>query len=238
VIAISQRRDVVSLYVEGMKYILQEIPQVLSKSNQGLATLEKYRARLDQVSARLTGLELLGGSTLHDVLSALQRAELVTRMGAEVERYIIELGTEGRLIEMQLEETVVGVMGERVALVRDYNVSDSDEQVDRILQELAALPHQELLDFGRLAELLGYDRKTSTVDFAVSPRGYRALSRIPRLPRLVVQKVVQRFGDLDAIVNATEEELASVDGVGTARAREIREGLRSLQEVDFVDRYP
>jgi diadenylate cyclase len=224
--------------VEGMQYILQEIPQVLSKANQGLATLEKYRARLDQVSARLTGLELLGGCTLHDVLSTLQRAELVSRMGAEVERYIIELGTEGRLIEMQLEETVVGVMGERVALVRDYSAVGSDERVDNILQELAALPHQELLDFGRLAELLGYDRKTSTIDFTVSPRGYRALSRIPRLPRLVVQKVVQRFGDLDAIVNATEEELASVDGVGDARAREIREGLRSLQEVDIVDRYP
>jgi diadenylate cyclase len=237
-IAISQRRDVVSLYVEGMKYILQEIPQVLSKANQGLATLEKYRARLDQVSARLTGVELLGGCTLHDVLSTLQRAELVTRMGAEVERYIIELGTEGRLIEMQLEETVVGVMAERVSLVRDYSVVDSEEQVDRILQELAALPHQELLDFGRLAELLGYDRKTSTIDVTVSPRGYRALSRIPRLPRLVAQKVVHRFGDLDAIVNATEDELASVDDVGPARAREIREGLRSLQEVDIVDRYP
>jgi diadenylate cyclase len=238
VIAISQRRDVVSLYVEGLKYILQEIPQVLSKANQGLATLEKYRSRLDQVSARLTGLELLGGCTLHDVLSTVQRAELVSRMGAEVERYIIELGTEGRLIEMQLEETVVGVMGERVALVRDYSLVDSDERVESILQELATVPHQELLDFGRLAELLGYDRKTSTFDVTVSPRGYRALSRIPRLPRLVVHEVVQTFGDLDAIVNATEDELAAIDGVGPARAREIREGLRSLQEVDFVDRYP
>ena len=162
---------------------------------------------------------------------------MVSRMGAEVERYIIELGTEGRLIEMQLEETVVGVAGERAALVRDYSAVDSDEQVERILQELAVLPHQELLDFGRLAELLGYDRKTSTVDLTVAPRGYRALARIPRLPRLVVQKVVQRFGDLDAIVNATEEDLASVDGVGSVRAREIREGLRSLQEIDIVDRY-
>ena len=99
-------------------------------------------------------------------------------------------------------------------------------------------PHQELLDFGRLAELLGYDRKTSTIDLAVSPRGYRALSRIPRLPRLVIQKIIHRFGDLDTVVNATDEELESVDGVGSARAREIREGLRTLQEVDIVDRYP
>src|SRR6266480_4739083 len=215
---------------------LMPIPTVLSKANQGLATLEKYRVRLDQLSARLTSLEFLGGCTLHDVLSVLQRAELVTRMAAEVERYIIELGTAGRLIEMQLEETVVGVMAERAALVRDYSVVDSEEHLERTITELAALPHQELLDFGRLAEMLGYDRKTSTIDFAVSPRGYRALSRIPRLPRLLMQKIVHRFGDLDAIVNATEDELQSVDEIGNARAREIREGLRTLQEVDIVDR--
>ena len=237
VVSISERRDVVSIYIEGMKTTLQDIPTVLSKANQGLATLEKYRARLDQLSARLTSLEFLGGCTLHDVLSVLQRAELVTRMAAEVERYIIELGTEGRLIEMQLEETVVGVIGERAALLRDYIVVDTEEQIERTIGELAGLGHQELLDFGRLAELLGYDRKTSTLDFAVSPRGYRMLSEIPRLPRLVVQKIVHRFGDLEAILNASQEELESVEGVGDARAREIREGLRRLQEVDIVDRY-
>ena len=238
VISISERRDVVSLYIEGMKYILQDITTVLSKANQGLATLEKFRARLDQVSSRLTSLEFLGSCMLHDVLSSLQRAELVIRMGAEVERYIIELGTEGRLIEMQLEETVVGVIAERAALVRDYSVVDSEEHLERTISELASLPHQELLDFGRLAELLGYDRKTNTLDLTVSPRGYRALARVPRLPRLVIQKVVQRFGDLEAILSASEDELAAVDGVGEVRAREIREALRRLQEVDIVDRYP
>ena len=238
VIAISQRRDVVSLYVEGIKYILQEIPTVLSKANQGLATLEKYRARLDQVSARLTALELAGGAALYDVLSVLQRAELVTRMATEVERYIIELGAEARLIEMQLEETVVGVIADRTALVRDYSVIDSEQAHERTLAELASLPHQELLDFGRLAQLLGYDRKTNTLDFSVAPRGYRALSRVPRLPRLLAQKVVSHFGDLDAILSASDIDLESVEGVGEAGAVEIREGLRRLQEVDVVDRHP
>jgi diadenylate cyclase len=130
------------------------------------------------------------------------------------------------------------VMADRVALVRDYSSEDTERRVEQTLDQLQALPHEEVLDFGRLAELLGYDRKTSTIDVTVSPRGYRALSRIRRLPRLVVHEVVQTFGDLDAIVNATEDELAAIDGVGPARAREIREGLRSLQEVDFVDRYP
>jgi diadenylate cyclase len=112
VIAVSQRRDVVSLYVDGAKYILEEIPAVLAKANQALATLDKYRSRLDQVSTRLTALEFEGGVTLHDVLTVLQRAELVTRMAVEIERYIVELGSEGRLIEMQLEETMVGVAGD------------------------------------------------------------------------------------------------------------------------------
>ena len=237
VIAISQRRDVVSLYVEGTKYILQDIPAVLAKANQGLATLEKYRQRLDQVSSRLTRLEFEGGGVLHDALSVLQRAELVTRMAVEVERYIVELGTEGRLIEMQLEETMVGVAADKTALIRDYSVEDSEGNLTSVLQALGRMPHQDVLDFGRLAELLGYDRKVNTLDFPVSPRGYRVLGRVPRIPKLVVQKITHELGGLDEVLAASDEELAAVDGVGAARSKDIREGLRRLQEVDLVDRY-
>ena len=237
VIAISQRRDVVSLYVEGTKYILQDIPAVLAKANQGLATLEKYRERLDQVATRLSVLEFEGGSVLYDALSVLQRAELVTRMAVEVERYIVELGTEGRLIEMQLEESMVGVAGEKAALIRDYSVEDSEQNLDTVQESLSRLPHEDVLDFGRLAELLGYDRKLNTLDFPVSPRGYRVLGRIPRIPKLVVQKIIQELGGLEDVIAATDAELAAVDGVGTTRVKDIREGLRRLQEVDLVDRY-
>jgi diadenylate cyclase len=158
-------------------------------------------------------------------------------MAAEVERYIIELGSEGRLIEMQLEETVVGVMSDRAALVRDYITLDAEETVETALADLARLPHSDLLDFGRLAEMLGYDRKMNTLDFPVSPRGYRALGRIPRLPRLVSQKIIRALGGLEEILAAGDEELAAIDGVGETRAKDIREGLRRLQEVDVVDRY-
>src|ERR671914_524026 len=127
VIAISASRNVVAIYLDGAKYILEDIPVVLAKANQALATLDKYRSRLDQVSTRLTALEFEGGVTLHDVLTVLQRAELVTRMAVEIERYIVELGAEGRLIEMQLEETMVGVAADKSALVRDYIVDPSEE---------------------------------------------------------------------------------------------------------------
>src|SRR3712207_2014766 len=139
VVAISQRRDVVSLYLDGAKYILEDIPNVLAKANQALATLEKYRSRLEQVSTRLTALEFEGGVTLHDVLTVLQRAELVTRMAVEIERYIVELGTEGRLIEMQLEETMVGVAADKAALIHDYLAEHSDESFAMVLDQLAQI---------------------------------------------------------------------------------------------------
>ena len=237
VIAISQRREVVAVYVDGSKYILEDIPVVLAKANQALATLDKYRTRLDQVSTRLTALEFEGGATLHDVLTVLQRSELVTRMAVEIERYIVELGTEGRLIEMQLEETTVGTAAERAALVRDYLCDYSDESFAAALEEIGRLHHQDLLDFGRLAELLGYDRKLNTLDYPVSPRGYRVLGRIPRLPKLVVAQIVSEFVGLDELLAANDSELEAIEGVGEIRAKDIREGLRRLQEINLVDRY-
>jgi diadenylate cyclase len=237
VIAISQRREVVSVYVDGVKYILEDIPVVLAKGNQALATLDKFRTRLDQVSTRLTALEFEGGATLHDVLTVLQRSELVTRMAVEIERYIVELGSEGRLIEMQLEETMVGAAAEKSALVRDYLSSYSDEAFAAALEEIGRLVHQDLLDFGRLAELLGYDRKLNTLDYPVSPRGYRVLGRIPRLPKLVVAQIVAEFGGLDELLAANDADLEAVEGVGEIRAKDIREGLRRLQELNLVDRY-
>jgi diadenylate cyclase len=237
VIAVSQRREVVSLYVDGAKYILEDIPVVLAKANQALATLDKYRSRLDQVSTRLTALEFEGGATLHDVLTVLQRAELVTRMGNEIERYIVELGTEGRLIEMQLDETMVGVAGDKAALVHDYLLPDATPDFAGVLEQLGRLAHQDLLDFGRLAEVLGYDRKLNTLDYGVTPRGYRILGRIPRLPKLVTQRIVGEFGGLEELLAATDGELETVEGVGEIRAKDIREGLRRLQEINLVDRY-
>ncbi len=237
VIAVSARRDVVSLYVDGAKYILEDIPTVLAKANQALATLDKYRARLDQVSTRLTALEFEGGATLHDVLTVLQRSELVTRMAVEIERYIVELGTEGRLIEMQLEETMVGTASDKAALVHDYLADLGDDAFAQALDQLARLPHQDLLDFGRIAELLGYDRKLNTLDFPVSPRGFRILGRIPRLPKIVVASIVKSTGGLDDLLATSDDDLEAIEGVGEIRAKDIREGLRRLQEINLFDRY-
>jgi diadenylate cyclase len=236
VISISQQRETVTVFVGHSRYQLEPIADVLGKTNQALSTLETYRARLEQVVTRLTALEFQNAVMLDDVLVTLQRAELTTRMAEEIERACVELGEEGRLIRMQLEELVADVPGEKAALVYDYHAEGGPERTAEGLHALAALPYNQLLEFELLA-VLGYPATTNPLDYSVAPRGYRVLSHIPRLPDGVVKRVVASLEGLEGIVRASQRELEAVEGVGTVRAREIREGLRRLQEHNLVDRY-
>jgi diadenylate cyclase len=158
------------------------------------------------------------------------------RLARENERDCVELGAEGRLIRMQLEELVAEVPSERAALVLDYHASDTAAGRET-LERLAELPYHDLLELDRLAELLGYPRSVNPLDHAVSPRGFRVLSHIPRLPDAVIKRVVRELDGLESIVRATQRDLEAVEGVGSVRAREIREGLRRLQEHNLVERY-
>jgi len=236
VISISQQRETVTVFIDHSRYQLESIADVLAKTNQAVGTLETYRSRLDQVLTRLTALEFQNAVMLDDVLVVLQRAELTTRMADFIERACTELGAEGRLIRMQLEEQVSEVPAEKAAIVFDYHSDGGVERVAEALEALAELPYQQLLEFELLA-VLGYPATTNPVDCAVSPRGYRILTHIPRLPEGLIQRLVTALGGLDGIVGASQRELEEVEGVGAVRAREIREGLRRLQEHNLVDRY-
>jgi diadenylate cyclase len=236
VISISQQRETVTVFVGQSRYQLESIADVLAKTNQALSTLETYRARLEQVVTRLTALEFQNAVMLDDVLVTLQRAELTTRMAEEIERACVELGEEGRLIRMQLEELVADVPDEKAALVYDYHAEGGPDRTAEGLDALAALPYNQLLEFELLA-VLGFPALTNPLDYSVSPRGYRVLSHIPRLPDGVVKRVVASLEGLEGVVSATQRELEAVEGVGAVRAREIREGLRRLQEHNLVDRY-
>jgi diadenylate cyclase len=237
VISISQQRSTISVYVGQARYQLDAVPEVLAKTNQALATLETYRQRLDQVLTRLTALEFQNAVVLDDVLVVLQRAEMTTRMAAEIDRDCVELGAEARLIRMQLHELVGEVPAERTAVIFDYHADGPGPRAALTLEALHALPYRQLLEAERLTELLGYASDVNPLDYSVAPRGFRILSHIPRLPDGVVKNVVANMGDLEAIVRASQRDLEAISGVGTVRAREIREGLRRLQEHNLVDRY-
>src|SRR5215217_6373814 len=189
VISISQQRETVTVFTGDLRYQLGEISDVLARTNQALGTLETYKQRLDQGLTRLTALEFQSAVMLDDVLVVLQRAEMTTRMAEEIERNCVELGGEGRLIRMQLDELMEEVPREKAAIVYDYEQSGEPARASAVLERLAELPHQRLLEFEELADVLGYPRETNPLDLNVSPRGYRVLSRIPRLPDSVIRHV-------------------------------------------------
>jgi diadenylate cyclase len=236
VISISQQRETVTLFLGDVRYQLDSIADVLAKTNQALHTLETYRQRLDQVLTRLTALEFQSAVMLDDVLVVLQRAEMTLRMAEDIERDCAELGSEGRLIRMQLQELIGDVPRERAAVVGDY-LADPAEAPRVVLERIAALSYEELIEFDRLAEVLGYPAGIDPLDHSVAPRGYRVLSHVPRLPEAVVKRIVRQLDGLEAIVRASQRELEAVEGVGAVRAREVREGLRRLQEHNLIDRY-
>lgn len=237
VVSISQRRNVITLYKGNFRYTLQDIGMILTKANQAVQTLEKYKSVLDQAMTNLSALEFEELVTLHEVVLVLQRVEMVLRIKREVETFIHELGTEGRLVSMQLEELVANVEEEAEMLVKDYGHEAQVAAPHKVFNELKKLSADELLDPIHCVRSLGFVGTVNIQEESVSPRGYRLLQRIPRLPASIIQKLVFRFEKLSSVVNATYEELDEVEGIGEARARSIKEGLQRIQEQVFIDRH-
>lgn len=236
VVSISQDRDLVSIYVDELKYVLTDIRLLLSEANQALQTLERYRARLDQVADNLTALEFEDAVTLHDVILVIQRYEMAERVAGEIEAYLIELGVEGRLIAMQLEELMTGVARNRTALIKDY-LPSRGASVEGVEARISRMTPDELFDPEIFGKALGYRRKAKAAEVRLSPRGYRVLANIPRLPAAVVENIVGKMGSLKAIMLADEDDLHAVEGVGRVRAREIAEGLVQLRELSLAEKY-
>ncbi|MCL5734916.1 MAG: DNA integrity scanning diadenylate cyclase DisA [Actinobacteria bacterium] len=236
-ISISAARDVVTIYIGEIRYIMEQIRVILDKANQALQTLEKFKSRLNQVSTSLAALEFEDAVTLYDVLSVLQRSEMVLVIGQEIERYIIELGDEGRLVELQLEELMVDVREDREAVLADYLPELTPEKLTQARLNLGSLRSEELLSLSRLSQILGYEPDTNTFEKHVSPRGYRMLRKIPRLSRLTIEALLARYGRLQEIIDAPMEDLADVEGMDFAKAKDVKESLSRLRELNLLERY-
>lgn len=237
VISISQRRNIITLYKGWSKYILQDTNKVLNKANQAIQTLEKYKTVLDQAITSLSALELEDLVTLYDVCLVIQRIEMVMRIANEIEKYINELGTEGRLVSMQLEELVVFVKEDREYVIKDYRINNEDHSIDLIMTKLRDFSSEELLDLTSIAKILGYSYDINTLDMPVMPRGYRILFKIPRLPATVIKNIVDYFRSFQKILRASMEELYDVEGIGEIRAKNIKDGLRRVRDQVLLDRH-
>ncbi|NTW05725.1 MAG: DNA integrity scanning protein DisA [Peptococcaceae bacterium] len=236
-ISISQRRSVITIYKGNVKYVLRDLGVILTKANQALQTLEKYRTVFDRAVNTLSILEFSEAVTLYDVTKSIQRAEMVLRVVTEIERYISELGIEGRLITMQMEELVANVENEGLLVIRDYDISSSDKTPEELMEIIRSWPAEDLLDLTLIARALGYTGNASILDQNVEPKGYRILEKIPRLPFSVIENMVVVFGSLRMILIASIEELDEVEGIGEVRARSIRDGLKRYREQIGQERY-
>ena len=237
VVSVSEDMAIIAVYVGDEKHPLEAIPRLLVRANQALQTLERYRDRLDGVTASLSALEVEDLVTVRDVVNVLQRTEMVRRIADEIAGDIVQLGVDGRLVALQLEELMGGVDDDRRLVMLDYFTPESGWRPDDAMGALAAMGTEELLDSTAVGSTLQVPGSAVDLDAGVQPRGYRLLSRIPRLPEPVIESIVDRFGSLQKIMRATIEDLDEVTGVGETRARAIKDGLSRLAESSILDRY-
>jgi diadenylate cyclase len=238
VVSVSEDQQVIAVYVDDRKHPLEPIPRLLNRANQALQTLERYRNRLDTVAGSLSALEIEDLVALRDVVSVLQRTEMVRRIAEEIDGHIVELGVDGRLVRLQLEELMAGVEDDRRLVIRDYFHEASDWHLGEALAALADLGTDDLLDLRDVAATLHLTGAAVVdLDANVAPRGFRLLAKVPRLPESVVESIVERFGTLQKIMRASLADLDEVKDVGETRARAIKEGLSRLAEASILDRY-
>ena len=218
VISVSQSMQISTLYVDGKRHVLEPSEAILARANQALATLERYTNRLAETSQALDSLEIEDLVTVRDVAAVLQ------------------LGTDGRLLALQLEELTRGQMAERDFLLSDYLPEGLDTSTVEARLKWVGSP--ALLDLAMVARAMGVGGPDGQdLDASLSPRGLRILAKIPRLPLVTARSVVEHFGSLQAVLGATSAELQEIDGVGQRRARTLRDGLSRLAEVSLSERY-
>ena len=232
VISISQRRGIITIYQGNNRYVLEDTSRVASEANQALQTVEKYKKVLDNRLNLLNEYEFNDIVTLQIVIETLQRAGMLMQVVDEVERAIYELGTDGRLIEMQLEELTDGINQEVSLIIKDYA---KGKNADKALEKIQNMTHEELLVSTNVAKALGFTVQDSYDEVSVYTRGYRILNKIPRMPSNIVENLVKKFKSFQNLLQADIEELDAVDGIGEIRARTIKRSLKRMQEQFMFD---
>ena len=236
VISISQRRNIITIFKGNDRYILEDTDVVLNKANQGVQTLERYKKVFDNKLNILNEYEFNDIVTLENVIVAVQRAEMVMRIVQDIQSQIYELGSDGRLVKMQLEELIGGVEKEELLIIKDYlAVSKKRRTPEMVMEEISEIPYEELTKESVIAKVLGYENFDNYDEVGVYTRGYRILNKIPRMPSNIVENLVSSYKSFQHILAADIESLDEVDGIGEVRARTIKQALRRMQEQFVFD---
>ena len=223
VIAISQRRSIITIYRDRKKYVVQDTPTLFSKANQAFQTLEKAKASQEQAVLNLNALEF-----------AMSKVEMVLRITGAMERYLLALGDEGMLIRSQYEQLIGKTRDDQDLIIKDYVFEDVSKK--NFKKKLSALSDEELVDLSKIAKIMGFSGYNENLDKPTSTRGYRLLSKIHKLPEGIIENLIEHFGSFQDILAASIEELDEVDGIGEIRATYIRNGLIKMKKLAVLDR--
>ncbi len=243
VISVSAAMSVIAVYRNDQKHTIQPLGWLHDRTDQALDTMQRFRTRFDVALSGLSILEVEDTVSVGDVVGVVQAAEMVLRIAEEIDGYLVELGEDGRLVGLQSAELIDGVGGALQLVVRDYCRRAAGRGaarrtiVDQIVRELAFLPSDELRDAGKVAAVLGLPGSFHDSESGVEPRGYRLLSRLPRFSEVIIERIVERFVNLQQIMRASLGELEQVEGVGQARAHQVKDGLARLAEAGIFERY-
>jgi diadenylate cyclase len=267
VVSVSAAMGLVTVYRRDGRHVMQDERRLHERVRQALQTARRFRQRFDTALAALSALEVADTVTVRDVAAVLQPAELLCRIVDEVKADLVELGEDGRMLRLQLEEVLDGIDPVRQLVVRDYLRSGDEagraargdgrgetradgrrpgrrerRHIDRedtfnALATLARLSTDELLDARRVSAVLGLGSSQADPDAPLEARGYRLLHRLPRFPEALADRIAEHFDGLPLIMRASVGDLEEVEGVGEARARSVKEGLARLAEASILDRY-
>ncbi len=230
-VAVSESRKQIQVYVGEQRHPIESVSRLLERSSQALQTLERYRTRLSSVTHDLNALEVENHVTLKDLIEVLQRTEMVVRIANEIERNLVELGSDGRLVRLQLNELMGGTVDDRRLLIRDYFEEDASFRIEEAMEALSNLDDESLFSGEVMAKTLHLAAAGTDLDASLNPRGYRLLTKLPRLSEPFVERVIEEFGNLAAVRSASIDELAAVEGLNSGRAEEIQAGLTRRGQV-------
>lgn len=229
VVAISKRRNVISLYYGQYKYVMNDTRILMARVSQAINTLEKYRTNFDKIISEMEINEFHSGVSVYDVARAIEKALTILQTYEEIYSYLVELGQEGKLMNMQLEEILEDIEDITCLLVMDYSQKDLDlEQAREVIELLGKDKEITLL---RIIRTLGIDVQnlTQAGEVVSYPRGYRVLKYTAKIPISVSAKVVKTFKNLRILSEATIDKLQSVDGIGEKRALAIASAIGMIK---------
>jgi diadenylate cyclase len=200
VIAVSERRRKITLYYDNKRYVLQNSEDILRRATETLQILEKQKEILDENLKNFNILEITNLVSYGDVCLVLQRIEMVIKMTNNIKRYLIELGNEGTIIKMRINELTKGIIERRDLIIKDYALKPL--YVTKFLENLSS---DSLLDLASLSRMLFEESPDKTV----FSRGYRLLNKLNLMDK-ETKSLVSSFENLQNILNADEESLRKI----------------------------